>query len=358
MKGTALVVVVALLVVIVAQPAEGSAKTIITEHRLEDGRRLTVPYYVIGPESVYVETVTKTTRIVGDCLAPSSLEQSTRESGQTVSLLNRAINTTQLFIRGFADVVDATWDATVSGEANLRDPAARYEFWKERGIYEKYTARERQFLNRVVQPAIGVVLAGAAAAGVRLAAAAIAAGTSFGFAPVAVTLGLGWLIVTGYKAYRVLKHKAEVVKQRPLRPYGRYQHALLGTCLVAAAGAGASAMSVLHGTHLSTAILSSTAKDVVAAIGLNDATVPFASKALALRNVIASEGSKAALKIAGAGVTGAALMYAGSAGMVSLVNMWGIPEERTTTETETNKRSATLHEWGTAEVKMWFGLTK
>ncbi|MBC7239800.1 MAG: hypothetical protein H5T71_06845, partial [Chloroflexi bacterium] len=98
---------------------------------------------------------------------------------------------------GFSDVwaaANESADLLNNGMVNLNDPAARYEFWKSKGIYDKYNAGERAFLNQVVMPAVAVAqwaLGG-------LAGSLTGVGVAFGLASLlGLALGPGVLIAGG-----------------------------------------------------------------------------------------------------------------------------------------------------------------
>ncbi len=331
MKGAALTVVVALLVAVACQPAQAVTKTVLAEHRLEDGRRFTVPYCVIGSEYVHIETVTSTARIVGDNLAPPSFERSAGEMEQTASLLNRMINNTELFFRGFRDVATPVTRTVFAGESNLRDPVARYDFWKEQGIYEKYTPRERQFLNRVVFPAVAVGEIALGGCGALLTAGAITVGFGLSAAaalPVALILGATWAGITAYKAYRVQNDNAEVVRDNPFQPYGGYQNALNGLLGVGGLVSFAAGSSVIPVFAASEGAIGTAALATAYGVGMQ-------------------------------GLGGVGLMYHSSEKLTNLANIWGIPEEKAVTEVKVKKRRfREPDEYGAYEIEMRFSLTK
>ncbi|MEW5932321.1 MAG: hypothetical protein AB1816_01860, partial [Bacillota bacterium] len=90
---------------------------------------------------------------------PRGVIDSYREAGGLIRMVGMAVGNPQLFIRGFRDIygaVNKSADFLNVGMSNLNDTRKLYEFWKEKGIYDKYNAGERAFLNQVVMPAVAV----------------------------------------------------------------------------------------------------------------------------------------------------------------------------------------------------------
>ncbi|MFZ5768613.1 MAG: hypothetical protein ACOY3F_07950 [Bacillota bacterium] len=90
---------------------------------------------------------------------PRGIVDSYREAGGLLRMVLMAVGNRDLFIRGFRDVFNAVNESANfinRGMANLNGPQQLYEFWKEKGIYDKYTPGERAFLNQVVMPAVAV----------------------------------------------------------------------------------------------------------------------------------------------------------------------------------------------------------
>lgn len=161
-----------------------------------NGKTLTIAKDSIITEGAY--------RKIINIAAASAANDFTKQEGETSdNLLTRAVNNTKLFVRGFQDVWKATTAIADTGMANLNDPQKRYEFWKEQGIYDKYNARERAFLNKMVFPAVAAAqgifgLGGAVLIGVGAAAAfQLAAG------PLVIGAAATWLALTTVKALRV-----------------------------------------------------------------------------------------------------------------------------------------------------------
>lgn len=95
---------------------------------------------------------------------------------------------------------------------NLRDPAKRYEFWKQAGIYEKYTAREIAFINSVVFPLLAVQ----GVAEMLLATAVAGSGAATRLGP------YGGLFVSalvlGYAGGELIGMISDVLNGRPVAP--------------------------------------------------------------------------------------------------------------------------------------------
>lgn len=140
-----------------------------------------------------------------------SLSAIGREVG---SLLGRFFNDSKLFVTAFVDVWKATEGTLVPGKTagmeNMRDVAKRYEFWDAHGFYDRYTARERAYINRVVFPAVCVARAVYGAGGMSLAVAGLAAWLGVGIFPLALGGLALWGGLTAYKVYRVYAAGAEL----------------------------------------------------------------------------------------------------------------------------------------------------
>ncbi|MGB9880628.1 MAG: hypothetical protein ACPLRM_07680, partial [Anaerolineae bacterium] len=132
--------------------------------------------------------------------------EATQASGVT-SVISTVVGNSNLFFRAFKDVWVATGAGsyTYGGDENLNDVKKRAQFWKEQGIYAKYTLREIAFINKVVLPAVLAVRVGQGVGGAALIAVGAAALFAAPFLPVmGVTLGTAAL-VTGAKAW-LIKH--------------------------------------------------------------------------------------------------------------------------------------------------------
>ena len=142
---------------------------------------------------------------------PAYLEvaEASQASGVT-GVISTVVGNSELFFRAFKDVWVATGGRsfTYGGDENLNDVEKRARFWKEQGIYAKYTPREIAFINKVVLPAVLAVRAGQGVGGAALVAAGAAALFAAPFLPVmGVTLGTAAL-VTGAKAW-LIKHSGQ-----------------------------------------------------------------------------------------------------------------------------------------------------
>ncbi len=154
--------------------------------------------------------------------APRGVEDSYRDAGGLIRMARMAAGNWDLFKRGFMDVwhaVNESADFYKKGMANANDPEKRYDFWKSKGIYDKYNAGERAFLNQVVMPAVAVAqwtvtgLGGVgsgvtAAAGLALGVAVLTGGAGLALAGVIFGAGAlaGALLAvaeTHYKGNRV-----------------------------------------------------------------------------------------------------------------------------------------------------------
>jgi hypothetical protein len=148
---------------------------------------------------------------------PRGIVDSYREAGGLLRMVTMAAGNRDLFIRGFRDVWHAVNESTGilgKGMANLSDPQKLYEFWKEKGIYDKYTPGERAFLNQVVMPAVAVAQWGLVGLGGAVTGASIVSAVT---ALLGITLGpLGFLAagVVGTVAAVYIGHaKGTAVRQ-------------------------------------------------------------------------------------------------------------------------------------------------
>lgn len=137
---------------------------------------------------------------------PAYLEVAEASQGSGVTgVISSVVGNSELFFRAFKDVWVATGAGSFvyGGDENLKDVDRRARFWKEQGIYAKYTPREIAFINKVVLPAVLTVRAGQGVGGAALVAAGAAALFAAPFLPVmGVTLGTAAL-VTGAKAWLI-----------------------------------------------------------------------------------------------------------------------------------------------------------
>jgi len=150
---------------------------------------------------------------------PRGIVDSYREAGGLLRMVSMAVGNRDLFIRGFRDIwhaVNESADFFGKGMANLNDPQKLYEFWKEKGIYDKYTPGERAFLNQVVMPAVaaaqwtlGGLAGGLTGAGAAFGLAALL-GLSLGPAALAVGGAVLGIAVVGLIAH----FKGEAVREK------------------------------------------------------------------------------------------------------------------------------------------------
>lgn len=98
---------------------------------------------------------------------------------EEVSLIDRVFANGRLFLRAWVDVSACLKDSRAYDE-NLRDPEKRYQFWKDKGFYDRYTAQERAFINAAVMPALmlGRILSGVGGVGVAAWGASVLIGGS------------------------------------------------------------------------------------------------------------------------------------------------------------------------------------
>lgn len=234
---------------------------------------------------------------------------------EVAGTINRFFNNSKLFMRGFADVWKASSGGMFAEQGNLTDPEKKYEYWQKQGIYDKYTASERAFLNKVVFPAVAVARSLYGGAAIAMAAAGVATLAGVAVAPVALAALGVWAGLTGYKVWKTLGRNAGVAGM-PQWSEGLkagqanwYTSGLLGW----AGGMTAGAASLLRNA-IGNPVLQ-VAADGTAALG----------EGIGLGTAVAGVASTA---VAG---------YIGineSFNIVRLVNEWGIPEKTALTEAE------------------------
>lgn len=239
-----------------------------------------------------------------DCVA----NETWTENPEIPGVINRFFNNSKLFIRGLADVWNASSGGMFPGQENMRDPAKRYEFWEKQGIYDKYTASERAFLNKVVFPAVAVLHGLIASTAILTAAASVASLAGVAFAPVALAAFGVWAVFTGWKLWKTLRGNADVAGM-PQWSSGLktgqanwYTAALLGWAGGMTAGAAGLLRNVVGNPALRVAADGTAA--LGEGIGLGTAAGAVASTALA-------------------GYIGITESF----NIVRLANEWGIPEK-------------------------------
>ncbi|MEW5935158.1 MAG: hypothetical protein AB1816_16395, partial [Bacillota bacterium] len=150
---------------------------------------------------------------------PRGVIDSYQEAGGLIRMVGMAVGNRDLFMRGFRDVwraVNESADLFEKGMGNLNDVQRLYEFWKEKGIYDKYNAGERAFLNQVVMPAVAAAqwaltgLGGAVTGAGALAGIALLLGATVGPALLAAGAGL----LAGITVVTLVAHlKGEAVRE-------------------------------------------------------------------------------------------------------------------------------------------------
>jgi hypothetical protein len=150
---------------------------------------------------------------------PRGIMDSYREAGGLLRMVSMATGNWSLFIRGFRDIwhaVNESANFIGKGMANLNDPQKLYEFWKEKGIYDKYTPGERAFLNQVVMPAVAAAqwTLGGLAGGLTGVGAAFGLATLLGLSLGPVVLALSGAVL-GIAVVGLVSHfKGEAVREK------------------------------------------------------------------------------------------------------------------------------------------------
>jgi len=202
MKKVSLALVVALLLVTTGT-VHAEAQTWV--ENLGGGKRVTVTTQRILTSEEYANLASVgVSKTVGVGLAPSPVRGDT----SALTPVNTFFNESRLFLRGFGDV----WKATsgLGDQGNLQDPRAKYEYWKQQGIYDKYTPGQISFINKVVFPAVAAARGLAFAGSVGLAALGIAAIAGLSVLPVAAVIGAAAIGLTGIKWLQVKKRNADI----------------------------------------------------------------------------------------------------------------------------------------------------
>lgn len=234
---------------------------------------------------------------------------------EVAGIFSRYFNDSGLFLRGFKDVWAASGGGMFSEQGNLNDPAKRYDFWQEQGIYDKYSLRERAYLNKVVFPAVAVSRALYGGGAIALTATAVASLAGVAVLPL-ILGGVGvWAGLTAIKAWQVKNKNADVAGLPQF--FGGLKSGqanwYAGSALGAVGGMTAGIASLLRGA-IGNPVLR------VAANG---------SAALA-------EGIGLGTAVAGVGsaTVGGYIGASESFNVVRLINEWGIPEKTTLTDAE------------------------
>ncbi|MHB9020098.1 MAG: hypothetical protein ACYC3G_04525, partial [Minisyncoccota bacterium] len=290
--------VVALLLVTTAT-AHAESQTWV--ENLGSARRVTVTTERIIPSETYSNLVSlEASGAVGVGLTDSPAKADTT----ALTPINTFFNESRLFLQGFADV----WKATsgLGDQSNLQSVQAKYDFWKDAGIYGKYTPRQVTFLNKVVLPAVGLARGLSLSGSVVAAAYGIAALAGLSFLPVVAVSSLIVAGFTAYKWYQVKHNGADVAGKGTPNKFFKV---------------GANGMPALT--------------TGVAAVGkyVKGLTPGAAGGGEAVAAETAGEAAAGALEAAGAIALPIATAAAGiygtvvnSYGAVKLLNAWGIPE--------------------------------
>ncbi|MHB8927074.1 MAG: DUF192 domain-containing protein [Bacillota bacterium] len=297
MKKVSLVLVVALLLVTTAT-AHAESQTRV--ENLGSVRRVTVTTERIIPSEAYSNLASLG---VSGAAGVGLTDSPAKADTTALTPVNTFFNESRLFLRGFADV----WKATsgLADQSNLQSAQAKHDFWQGQGIYDKYTAREITFLNKVVFPAVGLARGLCLGGSVLSAAFGIAALGGFAFLPVLAISGIVVGGFTAYKWFQVQQQKADIAgKDTP----NKFFKAELG---VASAAAGTAAIG-MYGQGYGSAAAGE------AALAGGETAVE------AVAGGVEAAGS-IALPIASA-VVGIYGSVVNSYGAVKLLNAWGIPE--------------------------------
>lgn len=273
-----------------------------------------------------------------------SYSQAAERSQATMTTIGMVFSNSKLFINGFRDVWRAT--AQRSNGENLNDPAKRIEYWKQQGIYEKYNAKERAFINKVVFPAVAV----ARGAGVLAGGGAVAYGTAallgLATAPALAIGGAAVLAGAAVVAYNVhkLQKGANIANSTALKlgTHGINEAiTFAGNAKWATPWAGRIGLfrrAWVGGQILGNRyILGHSSKRILAGVGT---TSRWLGKAVGAN--LALEG-------------GLYAVTANVAGLTELARIWGIPEETVNVEVAANERKETPQEKevaGTVSVKI------
>ncbi len=154
-------------------------------------------------------------------------------SGGFFSLIGAGAGNIPLLIQGMRDIKAAMGGHFSAGTSmeNLRDPVKRYEFWKNAGIFDRYTGREIAFLNSVVFPLVAVegVLELALGAALVGSGAATRLGPWGGFIVAALVLG-----GAGAELFGMM---SDIENGRPVEPSRITQLLTNGVAVAASAGA-------------------------------------------------------------------------------------------------------------------------
>lgn len=250
------------------------------------------------------------------------------ERGQaTLTTIGMVFSNSKLFVKGFRDVWGAT--AQKSDGENLNDPSKRMDYWKKQGVYEKYNARERAFINKVVFPAVAVARGAGVLAGGGAVAYGAAALLGLATAPALAVGGAVALAGAAFVAYNVHKlNKGENIASSTVRKVGTY-----GTAEAAAIAGDAKWAGRFTGR------IGSFRKAGVAARILLDRLILGQSTGRILSGVATT--GKFFGKALGGNLAIEGGLYAVAAnatGLTELARVWGIPEETTNVNVEATEK--------------------
>ncbi len=161
----------------------------------------------LGRELQEVQVAEVAPAMVSDAWA--SYQSTVNTQGQARSYLYQNISDTELLAKGCAEFFNVAMEGISQGAHNLNDPQKRYEYWKSRGIYDKFTPRQIEYINKVCMPlmSIGASIAGTVSA--TFAAGCIAALTGVSF-PILAAAGMAAFMGLTAVKFTQMKKGADV----------------------------------------------------------------------------------------------------------------------------------------------------
>lgn len=264
----------------------------------------------LGRELQQAQLVEMVPTMVSDAQASYRSFVNTQE--QARSYLYQNLSNSEVIRKGCEEFFKVALEGITQGAHNLNDPQKRYEFWKSRGIYDKFTPQQIELINKTSMRYMTILASIAGTGGGVLAAAGLAALSGVSF-PILAAAGVASFIGLTAIKFKQMKDNSADLAVFGNEPLGLSKYT--GGLLVGQAGQ----MGI---ARVLGSLGSSTASSAAAVAG----------------------GSVSGLwPMIGAGggfLLGSGLVMAGSAGFLSILNAGPIPQEG---KEETVRRVPSFH---------------
>lgn len=258
----------------------------------------------LGRELQEVQVAEVAPAMVSDAWA--SYQSTVNTQGQARSYLYQNISDTELLAKGCAEFFKVAMEGVKEGAHNLNDPQKRYEYWKSRGIYEKFTPRQIEYINKACMPLMSIGASIAGTVGGVVAGAGLAALTGVSF-PILAAAGVAAFVGLTAIKFTQVKKGADIALFGK-EPLGLSKYA--GSLIL-----GQTAQAGLAG-----ALESTTASPAAAAVAGGS-----------LSSLLPMVGAGGGFLVGSAGVIG------GSVGLLSILNAGPIPQEGETGQEKTGQ---------------------